>query len=378
MGIQINGQTDIVTSTTAGGKVTIPTATFPSVTDLNATGIVTASSFRGNITGNVNASGVSTFSSGVVIAAGTVSVPSISPSGDSNTGIFFPSPDTVAIAEGGVEALRVDSSANIGIGTAISLSKVHIQGTGNGSSGSTGLNDSSAASSLLLKPVIGSGTALSLGTRNTGGHYIQGLYAASSVESVRDIQINPYGGSVGIGTFADAFGGVPGSSTFVVATTGLERLRIDSSGRVTMPYQPACDVYGTGTCTVTDGATQNLTLSSFQYNRGFSITSNKLVIPKTGYYFFTTGYISSIISSTYNIRAIRIFPRINGTVLSYPDARWNSAPLTFSNSHYEIKHTWIVNLVENDQIDLQVAIYHNKGSALNDSYYTHIQIFLLG
>jgi len=58
-------------------------------------------------------SGVSTFT----VSSGSASVPSISPSGDSNTGIFFPSPDTIAFAEGGVEGFRLDSSANIGIGT---------------------------------------------------------------------------------------------------------------------------------------------------------------------------------------------------------------------------------------------------------------------
>ena len=76
MGIQINGQTDTVTSTAAGGKVTVTPASFPSVDNLNATGIVTASSFRGaltgNVTGNVNATGVSTFSS--VNVTGNVSI----------------------------------------------------------------------------------------------------------------------------------------------------------------------------------------------------------------------------------------------------------------------------------------------------------------
>ena len=56
-------------------------------------------------------------SGNTIVAAGTTAAPSISPTGDSNTGIFFPSADTVAIAEGGVEALRVDSSGNLGIGT---------------------------------------------------------------------------------------------------------------------------------------------------------------------------------------------------------------------------------------------------------------------
>jgi hypothetical protein len=35
---------------------------------------------------------------------------------DTNTGIFFPAADTIAFAEGGVEAMRLDSSGNLGLG----------------------------------------------------------------------------------------------------------------------------------------------------------------------------------------------------------------------------------------------------------------------
>jgi len=58
MGIQINGQTDIISAT--DGSLTISGAELPTVTNLNATGIVTATGFVGNITGNINATGVST------------------------------------------------------------------------------------------------------------------------------------------------------------------------------------------------------------------------------------------------------------------------------------------------------------------------------
>jgi len=59
--------------------------------------------------------------------AGTVSLPAITTTGDTNTGIFFPAADTIAFAEGGVEAMRINSSgevqairfiSNVAIGTA--------------------------------------------------------------------------------------------------------------------------------------------------------------------------------------------------------------------------------------------------------------------
>jgi len=94
----------------------------------NTTQSINVNSNLGNIS-NIEVSGVGTFSGGVVISSGSTSAPSISPSGDSNTGIFFPSPDTIAFAEGGVEALRIDSSANIGIGTTSPISALTIGNT---------------------------------------------------------------------------------------------------------------------------------------------------------------------------------------------------------------------------------------------------------
>jgi hypothetical protein len=54
-------------------------------------------------------------------AAGTAAAPSIARAGDLNTGIFFPAADTIAFAEGGVEAMRIDSSGRVLVGKTSSL-----------------------------------------------------------------------------------------------------------------------------------------------------------------------------------------------------------------------------------------------------------------
>lgn len=47
------------------------------------------------------------------LQAGTASAPSITFSGDTNTGIYSPGADTLAFAEGGVEAMRINSDAQV-------------------------------------------------------------------------------------------------------------------------------------------------------------------------------------------------------------------------------------------------------------------------
>jgi predicted aspartyl protease len=49
--------------------------------------------------------------------AGSASAPSIAARGDLNTGMFFPAADTIAFAEGGSEAMRIDSSSRLLVGT---------------------------------------------------------------------------------------------------------------------------------------------------------------------------------------------------------------------------------------------------------------------
>ena len=64
---------------------------------------------------------------GVSSVDGSASTPAIQGT-DSNTGIFFPAADTVAIATGGTEAMRVNSSQNVGIGTSSPGEKLTVNG----------------------------------------------------------------------------------------------------------------------------------------------------------------------------------------------------------------------------------------------------------
>jgi len=54
----------------------------------------------------------------LTVPAGSAAAPAITTTGDTNTGIFFPAADTIAFSEGGVEAMRIDASGNVGIGGA--------------------------------------------------------------------------------------------------------------------------------------------------------------------------------------------------------------------------------------------------------------------
>jgi hypothetical protein len=48
---------------------------------------------------------------------------------DANTGMFFPAADTIAFAEGGVEAMRLDSAGNVGIGTSSAAARLDVRGS---------------------------------------------------------------------------------------------------------------------------------------------------------------------------------------------------------------------------------------------------------
>jgi hypothetical protein len=65
---------------------------------------------------DISSTGTATFAGQVLVTAGSVSTCSVAPSGDPNTGLYFPAANVAAVVTDGVERLRVDASGNVGIG----------------------------------------------------------------------------------------------------------------------------------------------------------------------------------------------------------------------------------------------------------------------
>jgi len=126
-------------------------------------------------------------------ADGTAAAPSITNDGDTNTGMFFPAADTIAFAEGGSEAMRIDSSGNVGIGTTSPSNRLHIVNSG---AGALALQTTQASSDQTQIRFIGT----------TGDKWAIGNNAATG----------------GTGTNFDIYD----------IASGANRLRIDSSGNL--------------------------------------------------------------------------------------------------------------------------------------------------
>jgi hypothetical protein len=173
---------------------------------------VTATKFAGALNGTVGATTASTgafttlSATGVTtFSAGTVSLPAITTTGDTNTGIFFPAADTIAFTEGGAESMRIDSSGNLLVGTTSAVGKLTID-----------------APNTLVSPTIS--------MRNAGGLYgfdfdsenvsvgRLDLYAVTNGVRSQVISFMRSSGNVGIGTSSPSSYSIYGNKLVVYGT----------------------------------------------------------------------------------------------------------------------------------------------------------------
>jgi hypothetical protein len=150
-------------------------------------------------------------------AAGSAAAPTITATGDTNTGIFFPAADTIAFAEGGAEAMRIDSSGNVGIGTSSPNYKFNVGPT----SGVTSL--AGAGISLFTTGSL---------TSNIGGvlNFRPGLGQTAS--DIFNLSICAYDHSGDTNADGLSINGSDGVSFSTGGNSRNERMRIDASGNL--------------------------------------------------------------------------------------------------------------------------------------------------
>jgi len=179
----------IASNATISGNVSVAgTLTYEDVTNVDSIGIVTARTGVRIDAGGLVVVGVTT------VAAGSSAAPSISPTGDSDTGIFFPSADTIAFGEGGAEAFRITSSGNVGIGTNNPTSKLQVQNGGI-------LVKGAATPNINFEPagVVGNADISFDGTNFTIVSNSSSAAMLFSTNSTERLHITPTG-NIGIGT----------------------------------------------------------------------------------------------------------------------------------------------------------------------------------
>ena len=161
------------------------------------------------------------------VPLGSASAPSLTFTGDPNTGIYSPGADQVAVATSGAGRLFIDSSGNIGIGVSSPGDRLHVVGP----------------------------------TAGISARFSDGVNATLAIS-------HPSNGKTKVADYGGNYGFELASSSVNFLTAGSERMRLDSSGRLGVgtsavgsysTYGNKLVVYGTGTdgpgMTIATGAT---------------------------------------------------------------------------------------------------------------------------
>ena len=185
----------------------------------------------------------------VAAALGAVTTPSYTFTGDLNTGLWSPAADTLAASTGGSERLRVDSSGNVGIGTASpsAYGKFVVVGTGDicnldTTSGATGIAFfENGAGRARIRTLNGSdGLAFLSGVTERMRLDSSGNLGIGTASPAAKLDVNGTIYSRTGGVYTDtltAYSGSSmsvnaGSSNFAVTVNGSERMRLDASGNL--------------------------------------------------------------------------------------------------------------------------------------------------
>jgi hypothetical protein len=176
---------------------------------------------------------------------GTAAEPGIRFESDTNTGIYRPGADQLAVSTGGTERMRLDSSGRLGIGTSSPSALLHVNSGGNTVALISSAFSNSVETALQIDTVGDSARAnIYFSKSGTNRGAIKFTHNATATSEV--LGFNVAGGSdklaitgsgnVGIGTTSPGsaleINAAAATSPFIAKINTAEAARIDSSGRL--------------------------------------------------------------------------------------------------------------------------------------------------
>jgi hypothetical protein len=230
--------------------------------------------------------------------AGAAATPSIAAAGDLNTGMWFPAADTIAFSEGGTEAMRINSSGQVGIGStnpnrtlvldATSGSNFELKRSPNSgglyfeTDGTDGVMRSVGATGSLIFQTNGTNERMRI---NSSGNVGIGTTAPDAKLSVNGVASFGDGTALlpSIANFGDLNTGMwfPDADTIAFSEGGAEAMRIDSSGFVGIGLtNPAAQLH------VNTNSTGRSNVYFSNFNTSGGISSQEVAI---GFQFNRTG-----------------------------------------------------------------------------------------
>jgi len=145
----------------------------------------------------------------------------------------------------------------------------------------------------------------------------------------------------------------PVADTLGITTGGTERLRIDASGRVTMPYQPAFMAKKTSSQEQSATTNTKITFGDTDVNVGshYNNTNHRFTAPVAGTYLFA---INLRIGAESNLRVLTIALRKNGSEL-YGRIFGQGAGNDYGSGSYDhpyVSGSTIISLNANDYVEM--------------------------
>jgi len=167
-------------------------------TTLPTTGFVFGADSQASAAPSVYSTSAVATAIGLQFPAGAEATPSISTTGDNDTGIWFPAANTVAVSTAGSERMRIDSAGNVGIGTSAPAYALHVYRTS------------------------GEGSVQVQNTGTTGSDISRLIMTNATVEG----QFYSYSSS------GSVVAGSTSNHPFVLFSNNTERMRITSAGDI--------------------------------------------------------------------------------------------------------------------------------------------------